>query len=148
MRRSLLLTTCSCFITLTQCRYSYRTHTPTCICYDIRDQVSTWNLYEISKSLEISDQQISMKVYVSSTTIPFFRKKFQWQILKRRKIRCGKNENWSRGVESIVRSLTTLPRSSNSLLGGVWFYSYNNNRNPNQKLTVSSQCFNSPNISV
>ena len=56
-----------------------------------------------------------------------------------------KIENRSRGVESTVRNLTTLPRSSNSLLGGVWFYSYKNNRNPNWKLTVSSQCFNSPN---
>ena len=44
-----------------------------------------------------------------------------------------------------VRNLTTLARSSNSLLGGVWFYSYKNNCNPNWKLTVSSQCFNSPN---
>ena len=26
---------------LHKCRYSYRTRTPTCICYDIRDQVST-----------------------------------------------------------------------------------------------------------
>ena len=36
----------------------------------------------------------------------------------KRKIRCGKIENRSRGVESIVRSLTTLPRSSNSLPPG------------------------------
>ena len=56
-----------------------------------------------------------------------------------------KNSMWQDWVESIVRSLTTLPRSSNLQLGGVWFYSYNNNRNPNLKLTVSSQCFNSPN---
>ena len=71
------------------------------------------------KSLEISDERISMKVQVSSTTVPFLRKKNQWQILKRRKIRCGKIEKRSRGVESIVRSLSTLPRSSNSLLDGV-----------------------------
>ena len=45
-----------------------------------------------------------------------FKEKFQWQILKRRKIRCGKIENRSRGLESTVRNLTTLPRSSNSLL--------------------------------
>ena len=33
--------------------YSYRTRTTTCICYDIRDQVCTWNLY---------GQQIFMEV--------------------------------------------------------------------------------------
>ena len=40
------------------------------------------------------------------STVPFLRKKFHWQILERRKIRCGRIENRSRGVESIVRSLT------------------------------------------
>ena len=44
------------------------------------------------------------------STVPFLRKKFHWQILKRRKIRCGRIENRSRGVESIVRSLTVVTR--------------------------------------
>ena len=50
---------------------------------------------------------------------------------KRKKNSMGKIENRSRGVESIVRSLITLPQRSNSLLGGIWFSSHHNNRNPN-----------------
>ena len=57
-----------------------RTRTPTRICYSygtLGDEVSSWNLHEMSKPLEISGQQISMKVWVSLTTVQFWMKNFQ-----------------------------------------------------------------------
>ena len=41
-------------------------------------------------------------------------------------------ENRSRGIESVIRSLTTLPRSTRCLTM-FDFHSYSTNRNPKQK---------------
>ena len=65
-----------------------RTSTPTRICYSygtLGDEVSSWNLHELSKPLEIPGQQICMKVWVSVTIVQFLMKIFQWQIWQEKK---------------------------------------------------------------